>query len=139
MRLNKKYVYFCAGMKKTAGNISLRVIAILLVGLMSLMILDKAFFLHTHKLSDGTIIVHAHPYNKSADSKPFKTHHHSDTIFHFYHVVNILFPAIFLTLTLIVSFKKIRHLFLQTRRISFTYVSHKKGRAPPFILLSAIH
>ncbi len=118
-------------MKKPASNISLRAIAILLVGLMSLMILDKAFFLHTHKLSDGTIIVHAHPYNKSADSKPFKTHHHSDTIFHFYHVVNILFPAIILTFTLIASFKKTKRLFLQIKRISFSYISHKKGRAPP--------
>jgi len=123
-------------MKRGVNNISLKVIAILLFGLMCLMILDKAFFLHTHKLSDGTIIVHAHPYNKSADSKPFKTHHHSDTIFHFYHVVNLLFLTAFLTFTLAVSFKKVKCLSFQSKITSCRFVSYKKGRAPPSIFYS---
>jgi hypothetical protein len=118
-------------MIKPVNNISVRTIAIILIGLMNLMILDKALFLHTHKLNDGTIIVHAHPFNKSADSKPFKTHHHSNSIFHFYHIVNLLFPAIILTFALILTFKKNKHLFVQIKKISRSYTFRKKGRAPP--------
>jgi len=118
-------------MKKSVNDISVRIVAIMLICLMSLMILDKAFFLHTHKLSDGTIIVHAHPYNKSEDSKPFKTHHHSDSIFHFYHIVNLLYPAVILTFSSILSFKKTKHLLVQIKKISCSVIFSKKGRSPP--------
>ncbi|NPA36725.1 MAG: hypothetical protein GXO47_07740 [Chlorobi bacterium] len=121
-------------MKKPVNQISIKTIAIILTGLMSLMIVDKALFLHTHKLDDGTIIAHAHPFNKSEDSKPFKTHHHSDSVFHFYHVVNLLFPAIVLTFTLILSYQKTRLLFSPVKKASHSHILRKKGRAPPFFI-----
>jgi hypothetical protein len=38
---------------------------------------NQSFFYHYHVLPDGTIISHAHPYNKTTDCKPIKSHHHS--------------------------------------------------------------
>jgi hypothetical protein len=34
---------------------------------MILLIVNNIVFLHVHKLPNGEIIVHAHPYNKSND------------------------------------------------------------------------
>ncbi len=118
-------------MKMPQNKIIQKSIAILLIGIMSLMILDEAFFLHSHKLSDGTIIIHAHPYNKSKDSQPFKTHHHSDTVFYFYHVVSILFSASLPVLGIIISFKKIKHFIVDQQSNSSNFTFHKNNRAPP--------
>ena len=41
------------------------------------MIANKAIYLHVHKASDGTLIVHAHPFNKSSDTAPIKKHNHN--------------------------------------------------------------
>lgn len=42
------------------------------------LVYNNAFFTHTHKLPDGTIVQHAHPYQNNSDSQsPFKTHHHT--------------------------------------------------------------
>ena len=131
MRLNKKFIYFCADMTRFVNKTSIRVFAILLLSLMSMMILDKAFFLHTHRLSDGTIVVHAHPYNKSSDSEPFKKHHHTDTLFHFYHIINLLFPALLSGVVLVISSIKTKLHIVQTIQCISIYTANKSGRAPP--------
>lgn len=33
---------------------------------------------HAHLLTDGCLIYHAHPFNKSADTGPVKSHSHSE-------------------------------------------------------------
>lgn len=34
-------------------------------------------YYHSHITNDGRLVSHAHPFNKSQDSTPFKSHHHS--------------------------------------------------------------
>ena len=50
-----------------------------MIGLFGMLITNKAVFMHVHKLEDGSIVVHAHPYNESDNKTPYKTHHHSKT------------------------------------------------------------
>ena len=50
-----------------------------MIGLFGVLITNKAIFMHVHKLEDGSIVVHAHPYNESDNKTPYKTHHHSKT------------------------------------------------------------
>ena len=118
-------------MKKFANTILIKGIAIIMIGIMTLMITNQALFLHTHKLSDGTITAHAHPYDKSTDSKPYKTHQHTNSLLLFYQNISILFFVVFLTFALLVPFTKAKLSFVQTIRYYFTYTIHKKGRAPP--------
>ncbi len=118
-------------MKKVTNTILIRGIAIIMIGIMTLMIINQRFFLHTHKLSDGTIIVHAHPYDKSTDSKPYKTHQHTNSLLLFYQNVSILFFVVFLAFALLVPFTKAKLSSVQTIRYYFIYTIHKKGRAPP--------
>ncbi len=118
-------------MKRSVKDILIKSVAILLIGFMGMMITDKAVFLHTHKLSDGTIIVHAHPYNKSTDSKPFKTHHHTNTEYLFFHSLEVLFPILFLAFVLFLLYNKTKHLFFLTTKFSCSCIFYNKGRAPP--------
>lgn len=120
-------------MKKTVKNLTIRIISFLMIGIVCMLIVNKAVFLHTHKLSDGTIIEHAHPYNKSQDSGPFKTHHHSNAQFFFLKHLNILFPV----LSLIIAFALFinKKTFLIETRVKYLLfcIAHKKGRAPPVL------
>jgi len=98
---------------------------------MGMLITNKAVFLHVHKLEDGTIIVHAHPYDKSNDSKPYKSHHHSNAEFLFFQNLEILFLIVFLTLALIAYVKKGKISFKLITENTLICINLHKGRAPP--------
>lgn len=98
---------------------------------MGMLIVNKAFFLHVHKLNDGTIVSHSHPYDKSNDSKPYKSHHHTNAEFLFFQNLEILFLIVFLTLVLITLVKKEKVSFKLISEHTLFYINLNKGRAPP--------
>ncbi|MDI3527012.1 MAG: hypothetical protein PWR03_1195 [Tenuifilum sp.] len=49
---------------------------ILLLGLLFFNLSVQSIYFHEH-LVNGVYVFHAHPFNKSADSKPVKSHHHT--------------------------------------------------------------
>ncbi len=98
---------------------------------MLLFIVNNAIFLHVHKLSDGTIVEHAHPYDFSNDSEPYKSHHHSNAEFLFFQNLKILFLIIFTALALIVFLKKEPVLFKFITKPTLICINLHKGRAPP--------
>ena len=120
-------------MKTKQSNMVRRATAMFMAVIMLLLIINKALFIHTHILEDGTVIVHAHPYNKSEDSKPVKTHHHSNYALLFFHNINLLFFISFFfafgTFTYIVKFY-----FSSKKHYSYFIGKNKKDRAPPFYL-----
>lgn len=59
-------------MKAFAKTIITKIIPFILIGMMISLIANKAIFYHSHKLENGSIVSHAHPYNKTQDSTPFK-------------------------------------------------------------------
>jgi len=99
---------------------------------MGLMMANKAIFTHTHKLENGTVVTHAHPYNKTDDSKPFKSHHHSSTELLFFNNVELLFFALILVLILIKLPPVIRNINFTILNYSPTLIHLHKGRSPPF-------
>ena len=40
-------------------------------------LMNNILFLHSHTLSDGTVIFHAHPYHKTGGHNSGENHHHS--------------------------------------------------------------
>ena len=98
---------------------------------MGLFIANNAFFIHAHKLNNGKVIEHAHPYNKTSDSKPYKSHHHSNTEYFFFQNFEILFLIVFIIYVLKVYAKEEKiWLALLSVHILFHSTIHK-GRAPP--------
>ncbi|MDX9908897.1 MAG: hypothetical protein RBS23_05490 [Mariniphaga sp.] len=102
-----------------------------MIGIVGLFIANKAIFLHAHKFADGTTIEHAHPYDKSNDSEPFKTHHHSSAEFLFFQNLEILFLIVFLTLALSPFLKKKKVSKKLTTEHTLICLNLYKGRSPP--------
>lgn len=62
--------------EKTYGIINLSV-AVLLLNIYGLILVSNMLYYHSHVAHDGSIVSHAHPFNKQNDNGPYKTHHHS--------------------------------------------------------------
>ena len=122
-------------MKLTINNRAKKLITLFMIGLIGMLIVNKIVFTHIHKLNDGTIVEHAHPYNKSDDSAPFKTHHHSNAEFLFFQNLNILFLIAFITLCMTFSVKRKRNSFHLILEYTLSYIHLQKERAPPYIIL----
>ena len=64
-------------MKYKFGNKYTKIISLLVLIVFLFILLNNIFFLHSHTLSDGTIIYHAHPYQKSSSDNSKEKHHHT--------------------------------------------------------------
>ncbi|MBN2350639.1 MAG: hypothetical protein JXJ22_17515 [Bacteroidales bacterium] len=118
-------------MKITIRHILLKHTAFLLVSIMVIMVANQAVFTHSHVLSNGQVISHAHPYDKNNDTKPFKSHHHSKSEILFFENLKTLFPVVFLLLTVFVFFDNAKHLKHPSGKISPVRISIRNGRSPP--------
>lgn len=118
-------------MRKAVKNITMQFIIYMMIGTIVMLIANKAIFIHVHKLADGTIIIHAHPYNKSNDTKPYKSHHHSDIELLFFQNMEILFLMTFIAFALLSLAKQVKHIFHLAITYGPTCINLNKGRAPP--------
>jgi len=58
-------------MKTTTKKRLQKLLTGVLVFAVGLLIANHVVFLHSHKLPDGSIIIHAHPYNKSQEAPTY--------------------------------------------------------------------
>ncbi len=101
-------------------------LSLLLIGLL---IINSILFTHTQTLADGTVLVHAHPYNKT-DNLPASHHHHKSELL-ILDQLNVLFffaAIAFILNGALVVFKKI---YLQQLEYVSVLYSRQYGRAPP--------
>jgi len=102
-----------------------------MIGLMGMLTINKVVFMHTHKIADHTCISHSHPYDKSDDTNPYKSHQHTEKEFLFFQNIEILFPFFFLTIILISFSTKSRSGFEYKKEYKFEFIRTNRGRAPP--------
>ncbi len=77
----KSYILFLSQtMKRKISHIKPVVFSFLFLVIMGGIIFNAAFFLHTHRIADGKIIVHAHPFNKNSEKKLPDTQHQHNKI-----------------------------------------------------------
>ena len=62
-------------MRDRIVHIKKRIITSLFIILIGGIIFNSTFFLHTHRTACGKIIVHAHPFNKSAEGENSSAQH----------------------------------------------------------------
>jgi hypothetical protein len=113
------------------NKIIIKAAAFVMIGIMAMMIANRAVFMHTHQLADGTIIEHAHPYDRAHDTNPFKSHHHTRTELVFLDSFKVLFPILFFLLTVCFSPVSSRPLAITPIHYSSACISLYLGRAPP--------
>lgn len=56
-------------------------LASILLVVFAYQVVNKALFIHSHKLEDGTIVIHAHPFPEPEDAGPVTNHTHTAQIF----------------------------------------------------------
>ncbi len=54
----------------------LRILALGLFFVFSATLVNNAIFQHSHLMPDGTVVVHAHPFERGDDSQTPENHHH---------------------------------------------------------------
>ena len=118
-------------MKSSAGNNMLKFFSFAMIAVMGLMITNKILYTHSHILASGTVYIHAHPFDKTDDSKPFKTHQHTNAEYLFFENSTVLFTLSFLFVLSLFTFK-IKHSLIDRKKIYFQLLPHSNlGRSPP--------
>jgi hypothetical protein len=110
-------------------NITQKVLALLVLGAVSLLILNKALFLHTHQLSDGTFVLHAHPFQAGSDTS--HQHQHSNCAYFLFDQISQLYAQNFDDLTLYHTDFYTRLFSKEISYILENYSVCLKNRAPP--------
>ncbi len=117
----------------TERRFKIKAFTYLMIGIMGFIISNKAFFMHMHKMTNGSIIVHAHPFDKSSDTAPFKTHQHTKAGFLFFQNAGLFLLTVLFTYKVIRLIESIKPIpALLTNYPALCYVPDK-GRAPPVL------
>lgn len=121
-------------MKRGIFSIVRRLFVLVLVAVVGLLAINNAAFYHLHKLSDGRIVAHAHPFTHSGSSDgPIQSHKHSQQEYLFFDSILVLFVICpFLILAIVQQVN---------RQASFSYhflflngIPQKlTNKAPPFL------
>lgn len=103
----------------------------LLIVIMGCLLINQALYTHTHVRPDGSIVSHAHPFNKSQESKQGRSHQHSTLEFFLLQNLNLLF--LIALVSLVLSKPKREFIKIQTITRDFipALIIPSPGRAPP--------
>lgn len=125
-------------MNKSAVYILKKYFALILVGVVGLLTLNNALYTHFHKLANGELIVHAHPFSKSNQtSNPSKTHEHTKVELLVFDNLLLLFAGIILVTisSLVVPQKTERQCIVVIVKRSLS--RYFCNRAPPTLFIEA--
>jgi hypothetical protein len=116
----------------TLGHGKQRVFIYILVAVILFTVINNYFFLHTHKLPDGRVVAHAHPF-KSDKSSNNVNHQHSEAELLFIHLINNLLFALIFLLILLLNTLTLSTFYYKKTNLRF---SHKSccERAPPILI-----
>lgn len=104
-----------------------------------LQIANKSVYFHTHITNKGEVVSHAHPFNKSSDSNPFKNHQHSNYDYSFLSQLNLLFLLFFVAISaLFCSLQKQIFNRTKTEKYFSDFIFQKSGRSPPIQLFNLL-
>jgi len=109
----------------------IRALAILLLIIYADQVFNKIFYLHTHVLDSDKVVTHAHPFNKSNDTEPFKSHHHSLEQVIYLDNLQFLFLVFFSVLSLLIFASEKRCFIIASSSQPAVGVKAHYGRAPP--------
>ncbi len=118
-------------MRSAKGHIGLRIISMFMLIMVLTTIFNEIVYIHAHKLADGTIVCHAHPYNTNDDSAPFKSHQHSRKEIVFLSSIHFTFINVSIWVVSIILIAKTIRFEDVKRATCMCSTILIKGRAPP--------
>lgn len=110
------------------------ILTILLIAVITALMINRVVYSHIHVLSNGSLVSHAHPFSKSAESKPDSSHQHSNIEFFLLDQLDILILCATAAFVLKQFSKSSR--FNQTAPVHLltALVPNSQGRAPPICM-----
>jgi len=112
---------------------SIRAISIILLTSLSLVLINTVCNGHFHKLADGTLIFHAHPYNKNSSDGSEKNHQHNKIELFYYYFLSHLLELCFVIVTLLILAASLNRFKLVNLHHNPLYTSILLPlRAPPY-------
>jgi len=118
-------------MKVNGRKIGIKIFSYLMVIILCLMITNKAVYTHVHKMPDGSIVYHAHPFHKTDSTSPYATHQHTTLEFFFFENLYIFLPLILLFLAVISVSKRKKYELINVENFINDYKLCLSDRAPP--------
>ena len=114
------------------GNIS-SILSIIAIPIILWLYISSTINFHYHKLPDGTVICHSHPYHSEESDSPFESHHHSSisyTIIQQISVISFLLIGLAFLLIKLLYYNDLIYSFTGHFKSHFSYSSHYL-RGPP--------
>lgn len=108
-----------------------RLVSILLCLAIAFQIFNNSVYQHSHILADGSIVTHAHPFNKSADNSPYKNHNHSISEIQVFQNFEILFILLIAGISISSFFQNRKYIAYQCPVQINRYCQKASGRSPP--------
>jgi hypothetical protein len=112
-----------------------RYLTLLIIPAVAWLFINATVNRHNHYLSDGYIISHAHPYDKTpAEPKPVQSHHHSGKELFLLSLVSDPATTITIIFILVLVLMAVMELFRYLDRVTTPIRSHYQVRnyhAPP--------
>ncbi len=107
--------------------------AVIMLLVISFIISNRIFFVHTHIDSHGNIVTHSHPYNKGTEKLPLKSHHHTDAVLSLLATTDqaVVHPSCIFNLISDRQEEKICDKYFNS--YNYSAVASASGRGPPVI------
>jgi type IV secretory pathway protease TraF len=105
-------------------------LAILLLSLVTAITINNVVYLHSHVIDQGVVITHAHPFDKSADNLPFKSHKHTNFEYTITQGFGLFLLSSVLALTFFTIVKKVQY-YQFTERLNKIVPTKPTQRGPP--------
>lgn len=96
-------------------------------------IVNKGIYTHTHQLSNGEIVIHAHPFNQQDDNTPIKSHHHTSFEYLALSAIDVFNLSVFIFSIVQIIAKTSKKIFYFKNAIQQTYILFKKNKSPPIL------
>ncbi len=121
-------------MKYFVNKNIIKILSLSLIVFIGLYHLNSVLFTHSHKLENGNIVVHAHPFNRSDANNQEHSHHHSKEELIYLDIQKNL--LIFVNILLILICLNVIHVSLDISYHSFirTILKAVSDRAPPLMI-----
>ena len=109
----------------------LRLVSVILLLVMTILVFNNTVYTHVHVMPDGSLVTHAHPFQKGDEADGQNTHSHSGMLFFLLDHLELLFVlAAALLLLHPITNREIRPCS-HTNVLSLSLIHSSPGRAPP--------
>lgn len=107
------------------------IIATILLLAFSYQVVNKVVFTHSHILIDGTVIVHAHPYDKTDKPGPVNNHTHTKNEFWLLSINNLLFSSFSIFIFFLFKYYEKRIISIKPFYHSHLGINDISNKSPP--------